>query len=135
MDLRRTETRLAYFTLAVLIPYVPIETWTSWPHSLLHPMYLVDVVAMVLLFVAARRSLRIRPRTAPALLAAAWGWAAANGWRATSWRALEVTSGGTLELGRIELWVTGFATVIALACFALSLFLVVRIESREIPGE
>jgi hypothetical protein len=83
---------------------------------------------MVLMLAGARRSLRARPRPAPALLAAAYGWAAANGWRATSLRAFEVAEGGTLDHGTGELWAVATATAIALACLALSLVLVVRAE-------
>ena len=129
MEPRQAETHLARFTLLLLIPYVPIETWTSLPYGLLHPMYLVDVVAMVLMFFGARRSLQARPKASPGLLAAAWGWTTANGWRATSWRWLELAEGGKLDHGRPELWLTGTGTLIALACFALSLWLVTR-ESR-----
>lgn len=129
MDPRRAETRLARFTLALLVLYVPLETWVSWPYGLLHPMYLVDVIAMLLMFFGARRSLRARPGSSPGLLAAAWAWTAANGWRATSWRWLESVQGGALDHGRPELWLTAFGTLVALSCFAVTLWLVTR-ETR-----
>lgn len=70
-DPRRTETRLAIPSLFCLAVFAPIETIASWqmmggPHALVHPGYLGDVVGFVLLFVGARRSLRARPRRAPA---------------------------------------------------------------------
>jgi hypothetical protein len=83
---------------------------------------------MVLMLAGARRSLRARPRPAPALLAAAYGWAAANGWRATFLRVSEVRRGGALEHGGGELWAVAIATGIALGCLALSLYLVVRAD-------
>jgi hypothetical protein len=83
---------------------------------------------MVLLLAGARRSLRARPRPAPALLAAAYAWAAANGWRATFLRVSEVRRGGALEHGGGELWAVAIATGIALGCLALSLYLVVRAD-------
>ena len=134
MNLRRTETSLARFTMGCLVLYVPAETWVSYP-GLLHPMYLVDVVAMVLLFFGARHSLKARPRCAPGLLAAGWAWASANGWRATSWRVLEVSDGGALDHGNAELWATGIATAISLACLAVALLVVVRSSAGEESAE
>ena len=51
--LRELETGLASTTLGLLVFYVPIETWASWPYGLLNPFYLVDVIAMALLFLGA----------------------------------------------------------------------------------
>ena len=57
-DRRAIETGLARFTLAALVVYFPMETWVSWPHGLWNPFYLVDFIAMVLMFWGARVSLR-----------------------------------------------------------------------------
>ena len=126
MDLRGIETGLSRFTLAILLIYFPLETWVSLPHGLWNPFYLVDLIAMVLLFSGALRSLRARPEPQPALLCAAWAWTAANGWRGTSWRVFELLEGGELEYGPGEVWVVGGATALALACFVLSLVLILR---------
>jgi len=83
MNLRSAETRLAWFTCGLLVVYFPLETWASLPHGLSNPFYLVDLVAMALLLYGAVLSLRARPRAAPGVLCAAYGWAAANAWRAT----------------------------------------------------
>jgi hypothetical protein len=124
------ETLLACSTLALLTLYVPLETWASWEHGLLNPFYLIDVIAMVLLFSGAVRSLRARPRPAPGVLCAAIAWTAANGWRATFGRVLELQRGGSLEHGVAELWTVGAATAFALVCLAASLYLVAGAESR-----
>jgi hypothetical protein len=124
--LRAVETGLARFTLLALVVYVPAETWVSWSRGLSSPFYLVDAIAMVLLGAGAWRSLRARPRRAPELLAAAYGWAASNGWRATFGRVGAVRAGEPLDHGIVELWVVAVASAIALGCLALSIVLVVR---------
>ena len=126
MDLRRIETGLAWFTLGVLVIYFPVETWVSLPRGLWNPFYLVDLIAMLLMFWGAVRSLRARPERSPAVLCAAYAWSAANGWRATSGRLFELLEGGTLGHGAAEMWAVSIATAIGLGCFVLSLYLVVR---------
>lgn len=129
-DARRAETALAQITLAFLVVYVPVETYVSWSDAywLLNPFYLVDLGAMLLLFWGAVRSLRARPRQAPGVLCAAYGWATANGWRATWDRAFDVMEGGSLTYGTAELSAVGCATACGLICFGLSLWLVARAE-------
>jgi hypothetical protein len=127
---RRNETRLARATLVGLVFYFPVETWASWGHDywLLNPFYLIDLIAMLLLWHGANRSLRARPRSAPAALCAAYAWTAANGWRATWGRAFELRDGAPLDHGLVELWVVGGATVLSLICLAWSFYLTVRAE-------
>ena len=120
---RSLETGLAYFTLGILVIYIPAETWVSLPYGLLHPMYLVDVAGMLLMLFGALHSLRVRPHSSAGLLAAAWAWNSANGWRATAWRYLEMQEGGTLDHGRPELIATGLGTAVALLCLAVALHL------------
>ncbi len=127
MTLRQVETGLAWFTLGVLVIYVPVETWVSLPHGLWNPFYLIDLIAMILLLAGAVRSLRARPASSPALLCAAYAWTAANGWRATFGRLFELLDGGSLDYGVGELWAVGVATALALVAFALSLLLVIRL--------
>ena len=133
--LRRVETCLAYATLALLIVYVPLETFVSLPDGLLSPFYLVDAIAMALLFAGARQSLRARPRPAPGLLCTAIAWAASNGWRATFGRIAEVRSGGTLDYGATELWTVAVATALSLGSLALSIYLVVHADRRAAANE
>jgi hypothetical protein len=131
MNLRTTETRLAKFTLAMLVIYFPLETWVSLPDGLTNPFYLVDLIAMALLLYGAVFSLRARPRSAPGVLCAAYGWTAANGWRATFDRVFELRAGGELEHGAAELCAVGCGTVLVLACFALSIWLVLRVGKSQ----
>ena len=129
MNLRSVETALARFTLGFVAVYFPIETYASWDRGLLSPFYLVDLIAMVLLACGAFRSLGARPGRDASLLCAAYGWTAANAWRAASGRIYEVRRGGQLDFGAVELCTVISSTVLILACFALSLFLVLRRNS------
>jgi hypothetical protein len=128
---RAVETGLAYATLALLVVYVPVETWVSLPYGLTSPFYLVDLIAMVLLFAGAAWSLRARPQPAPGLLCAGIAWAAANGWRATFGRVAELRSGGSLDYGATEMWTVAIATSISLGALALAIYLVVRADGRR----
>jgi hypothetical protein len=130
--MRNVETGLARFSLGILVLYFPIETWASLPYGLWHPMYLVDFIAMCLLAFGGTYSLRARPAAAPGPLCAAWGWAAANGWRGTAWRWLDHfdNDGANLDHGVTELWVVTLASLVALFCFGLSLVLVVKTSRR-----
>ena len=126
MDLRKTETGLAWFTLGALVVYYPVETYVSVPEGLWNPFYIVDLIAMALLFWGAMRSLRARPDRSPAVLCAAYAWSVANGWRATFGRMFELLEGGKLDYGAAEMCAIAIATAVGLACLALSFFLVVR---------
>lgn len=126
MDLRKTETGLAWFTLGALVVYFPVETYVSVPEGLWNPFYIVDLIAMALLFWGAMRSLRARPDRSPAVLCAAYAWSVANGWRATFGRMFELLEGGKLDYGAAEMCAIAIATAVGLACLALSFFLVVR---------
>jgi len=126
VDLRKIETGLAWFTLGALVIYFPAETYISVPEGLWNPFYLVDLIAMILLFWGAIRSLRARPASSPGVLCAAYAWTAANGWRATFGRMFEILEGGNLDHGAAEMWAVAIATAVALVCLMLSLYLVVR---------
>ena len=128
MDLRKTETGLAWFTLGALVVYFPAETYVSLPHGLWHPFYIVDLIAMALMFWGAMRSLKARPEPSPGIVCAAYAWAASNGWRATFGRMFELLEGGKLDFGAVEFWFVAVGTAIALACLGLSLYLVVRAQ-------
>ena len=81
---------------------------------------------MVLLLSGALHSLRARPRSAPGLLCGAYGWTAANGWRATFDRWSHLADGGTLDYGTGELSVVACATAVAVGGFVLSMYLVMK---------
>jgi len=89
---------------------------------------------MVLLLFGALHSLRARPRPAPGMLCGAYGWTAANGWRATFDRSSHLADGGTLDYGRAELSVVACATVLAIGCFVLSIYLVIKSASEGSPA-
>ena len=127
MSSRAGETRFAYFTLVYLAGYVPLETWASWPR-LTSPFYLVDAMAMALLFWGSVHSLSARPRCAPGLLTAGWAWTAANYWRAFFDRVRFLNEGGHLQLGSPEYWTVGGALVLAMACLLLGLSMTRRAQ-------
>lgn len=129
MNLRRVETGLAYATFVVLAIYAPVETIYSWSGGLADPLYIVDVIAMALLFTGALRSVRARPRSAPGLLTAGWAWAGANFWRATFDRIRVIQAGGRLDLGSVELVFVGVELAVALICLAIGVMLVVRSDT------
>jgi hypothetical protein len=126
MTARQVETGLAYLSFAVLAIYAPIETIYSWSGGLGSPYYIIDVIAIVLIFTGALRSLRARPGTAPGLVTVGWAWAGANFWRATFDRIAELRRGGRLALGSLELGFVCGELVVALACLAVGVVLVVR---------
>jgi hypothetical protein len=129
MNARRTETGLAWFTLGALAIFAPLETWASLPYGLTHPMYLVDVVGMGLMLFGGVHSLNSRPVSAAGPLCAAWAWCGASGWRATSWRWIELRAGGELDHGGAELAFVVGATGLTIVCLGLSLVLAVRSPS------
>jgi hypothetical protein len=134
MTRRGIETILAGSTLVVLVLYVPLETWFSWPGGLLDPYYLIDAIAMVLLLWGAVHSLGARPRPSPELLCIGCAWASANGWRATFDRLREIQSGGSLTYGSREMWTVGTATALGVAVFAILLVLVALNRRHELDA-
>lgn len=133
-DPRTIETRLAILTLCCLALFVPIETFASWqmmggPRALVHPGYLGDVVGFVLLFVGARRSLRARPRRAPAVMCASHAWWAGFGWHAAALRYTFVERGDELFYGTAELWATVGGAVFVIVIFIRSLILTYQAET------
>ena len=126
MTIRQVETGLAYFTFGALAIYAPIETMYSWSGGLADPYYIIDVVAMTLMFTGALRSLRARPRSAPGLVTAGWAWAGANFWRATFDRIGLLQRGGHLDFGSAELRFVSAELVVSILCLAIGLMLMLR---------
>ena len=126
MTLRKVETRYAYFTLAFVAVFAPLETFVSWEYGLLSPYYLVDAIAIGLLFAGALRSLCARPRSAPSLITVGWAWAGANFWRAGLARGEHVRAGGELNFGLAEMRTVVGATALAMACVGVGMLLTVR---------
>ena len=123
MTLRRLETVLAWVSIVVLASSVPVETIYSWSGGLGSPYYIIDVIAFALLLAGIARSLRARPRAAPGVLTAGWGWAGANFWRATFDRLGTLQRGGTLDMGSLELRFVCGELVVSLLCLAVGLVL------------
>ena len=126
--LRRLETGLARFTLAGLAVYAPLETIASWQMAggarvLVHPGFLQSVVAFGLLLWGSLRSLRARPRPAPAVMCIAHAWCASLFWHASTVRLAAMQRGLDMFYGTPELWIVWSGTVAALGFLGCSLFL------------
>ncbi|MEX2270451.1 MAG: hypothetical protein WD690_03210 [Vicinamibacterales bacterium] len=104
-DNERTSA-LRTFTIAFLVVYAPIETWYSWP-ELWDPYYVVDFVGIVLLAWGAMSHRGNAGFRNLAVLAAGFGWTAANFWRALFDRVFEVAEGTALDYGWMELCFSG----------------------------
>ncbi len=125
--LRRLETGLAWFSLAVLLIYIPVETPLELT-KLTSPGYLVDALAMLLLLASGVHSLRSRPRIAIAPLCGAWGWCACLAWRSYFTRVISRRRGRGIYPPEAE-WeekVLVWVLVIALIAFTVSLVLAWR---------
>jgi hypothetical protein len=77
----RSETWLAWFSLFATTIHFTLETWYHmvWGQPL--QALLVDYISVALMIFGAVTSLRIRPRSAAGLLAAAWTYNLGFGWR------------------------------------------------------
>jgi hypothetical protein len=132
---RTIETRLARLTLAGLGVYAPLETIASWQmvggvQVLVHPGFLQSLVAFGLLLWGSMRSLRARPRPAPAILCIAHAWCASVFWHASTVRLAATERGMEMFYGTPELWTVWAGTIAALTFFSCSLWLTVRTEAR-----
>jgi hypothetical protein len=113
------------FTIALLVIYVPIETWYSMP-ALWDPFYVVDLAGMVLL-VAGVVTLRRDPaQRRLGTLISGYAWTAANFWRAFFGRVSEIAAGGELDYGRLELCFTACILAASLAGLVWALVLSAR---------
>ncbi len=123
---RKLETALAWFSLATLVVYVPIETWLSRA-DLTSPGFLVDVIAFVLLLYGGIHSLRARPHLAPGPLCGAWGFSACLAWRSYFTRVISRQRGlGIYEENATHESVLWAVLIIALLVFVFSLYLARR---------
>src|SRR5687768_1765353 len=84
--LRTIETRLAASTLVAAALFAPLETIATVQMlgrgGIVHPGFLGSIAGIALAVVAGVRSLRPRPRRAPALLCASCAWWTGVGWHA-----------------------------------------------------
>jgi hypothetical protein len=130
--LRTIETRVAAFTLVAAVVFALLETTATLQMfgaaGIVHPGFFGSVAGVVLLFAAALRSLRARPRRAPALLCASHAWWTGVGWHAVGLRYQIWREGSELFYGSIDFWGVALAALVATAMFALSTYLTVQAE-------
>ena len=74
MNYRRTETCLAWFSIAGACLHLLLETLYHVKFGQFLPFLIVDYIAVALLVSSAVSSLRARPSSLPGLLAGAWGF-------------------------------------------------------------
>lgn len=88
-----SETWLAWFSLVATTLHFVLETWYHllWGQPL--QALIVDYISNALMVFAAVVSLRVRPRSAAGLLAAAWAYNLGFGWRSVFGR-LELMQAG-----------------------------------------
>ena len=131
--LRTIETRLAAFTLVAAAVFAPLETLVTvdmfGAAGIVHPGFVASVGGVVLSFVGALRSLRARPRRAPALMCAAHAWGAGGLWHSLGGRYQYWREGGELFYGSIDVWGAVLLVVLVTALFAVSAFLVFKAEA------
>ena len=133
--LRTIETRLAALTLVMAALFAPLETFVTVQMfggvaGIVHPGFVASVGGVVLSVVGALRSLRARPRRAPALMCAAHAWGAGGLWHSLGGRYQFWREGGELFYGSIDLWGPALLVALATAMFALSAYLVCKAEGQ-----
>jgi hypothetical protein len=134
--LRTIETRLAALTLVLAALFAPVETFVTVQMfggitGIVHPGFVASVGGVVLAVAGALRSLRARPRRAPALMCAAYAWGAGGLWHSLGGRFQFWREGGELFYGSIDLWGPTLMVALATALLALSAYLVFKSEGRE----
>ena len=134
--LRAIETRLAAFTLVVAAVFAPLEVIATVQMfggvlGLVHPGFVASVGGVALAVAGALRSLRARPRRAPALMCAAHAWGSGGLWHAFGLRYQVLREGSELFYGSLEFWAVALLVAIATLMFGLSAYLVLEAESQE----
>jgi FtsH-binding integral membrane protein len=131
--LRARETRLAAFTLVAAALFALLETIATvqmfGAAGVVHPGFFGSVAGVALLVVGAVRSLKARPRRAPALLCASHAWWTGVGWHAVGLRYQVWSEGRELFYGSIDLWGVALAALVATVMFGASALLVLKAEA------
>jgi len=132
--LRTIETRLAASTLVMTALFAPLEVIATVQMfggiaGIVHPGFVASVGGVVLAAAGALRSLRARPRRAPALMCAAHAWGTGGLWHALGVRYQFLREGGELFYGSMEFWAVALLVALVTAMFALSTYLTVRADS------
>ena len=134
--LRKIETRLAALTLVVAAVFAPLEVIATVQMfggilGLVHPGFVASVGGVALAVAGALRSLRARPRRAPALMCAAHAWGTGGLWHAFGIRYQFLREGGELFYGSIEFWAVAVLVALATLMLGLSTYLVLEAERGE----
>jgi hypothetical protein len=133
-QLRTIETRLAALTLVVAAVFAPLEVVATVQMfggiaGIVHPGFVSSIGGVVLSVAGGLRSLRARPRRAPALMCAAHAWGAGALWHALGLRYQFLREGSELFYGSVEFWAVVVLVALATAMLALSTYLTVRAGS------
>ena len=89
----RSETWLAWWTLFATTVHFVLETWYHFVWGQPFQALLVDYISVALMIFAGTTSLRIKPRSAAGLLAAAWTYNLGFGWRSAFGRLEDLQNG------------------------------------------
>lgn len=122
----RGEAPFAIFTLIVAVPYFLGETYhyfafVGFGNDVLN--YVSDLIAIFLMVLAGRASLRCRPASASGWLAAAWGFVACLNYRAFSWRYEARQAGDVVGEPSGMLGMLGVTLAISFVAFGFALYL------------
>jgi hypothetical protein len=96
--------------------------------GIVHPGFVASVGGVVLSVAGGLRSLRARPRRAPALMCAAHAWGTGALWHALGLRYQFLREGGELFYGSMEFWAVVLLVALATAMLALSTYLTVQAD-------
>jgi hypothetical protein len=134
--LRTIETRLAAVTLVLAALFAPLEVIATVQMfggiaGIVHPGFVASVGGVVLAVAGALRSLRARPRRAPALMCAAHAWGTGGLWHSLGGRYQFWREGGELFYGSIDLWGPALMVAVVTTMLALSAYLVIKAEGQE----
>ena len=132
--LRTIETRLAALTLVVAAVFAPLEVVATVQMfggiaGIVHPGFVASVGGVAMAVAGALRSLRARPRRAPALMCAAHAWGTGALWHAVGLRYQLLREGGEFFYGSSEFLAVVLLVALATAMFVLSTYLTVRAGS------
>lgn len=115
----RSETALAWFSLFATSVHFVLETWYHlvWGQPL--QALLVDYISVALMIFGAVTSLRVRPKSAAGLLAAAWTYNLGFGWRSTFGRLEELQKGAAPVNGEASFVLPIVATSLAIVAVVM----------------
>lgn len=120
-----SETALAWFSLFATLTHFVLETWYHFVWGQPLQALIVDYISNILMVFAAVTSLKIRPRSAAGLLAAAWAYNLGFGWRSVFGRLEVIQAGEAFTNGEppfvFYLIATSLVIVAVVLCWSLLL--------------